>query len=111
MAPKDTVVLGMGEVNRVDGEVNKVDPRLNVPLKQAKARFGAAVGDAIGLEPLKAFGDKGMLSKVVAGDVPDYLARIVENDAARRRFALALLENDDQIAVRTVIEIPRKTGT
>jgi hypothetical protein len=104
MAPKVNGALAHTEVNRVDREVNKVDPRLDVPFRQAKARFGAAVGEAIHPHPLKAFGDKGQLSKVIGGDVPEYLARIVDDPNACRRFARALLANDSTVRVRTVIE-------
>jgi len=103
------------EVNRVDRPserradvVNKVD-RLQIPLEMAKARMGAAVEHAIGDAPLKEYGDKGLMSKVVTGEkVPDYLARIAQDKAARRRFALKLLEDDTDVVITKTITIQEK---
>jgi hypothetical protein len=99
------------EVNRVErpkmlraGTVNKVDHGPD-PLEIAKVLVGRALKAGIGDEPLKTYGDKGLLSNVLSGEkVPDYLARIYQNDEARRRFARALLADDDAVRVRTVIE-------
>lgn len=72
----------------------------------AKAHVGAALAAAIGDEPLKQFGHEGLMSGVCSGEkVPDYLARICQNDDARRRFLKALAHGDPRIRVRTVIEI------
>jgi hypothetical protein len=83
-----------------------------IKFRSAKARMGAAVERAIGDQPLKAFGHEGLLSGVCSGEkVPEYLARICESPAARRRFAMALLEDDPDVRFRTVIEIDeRKAG-
>jgi hypothetical protein len=104
--------FGPMEVNRVDRPkpassdvVNKVD-RLEIPLEMAKAKFGAAVGRAIGDEPLKTYGDKGLLSNVIAGPkVPDYLGRIYQDRASRRRLAKALLADDAGVVMTTHITI------
>lgn len=100
------------EVNRVDGAredrsslVNKVD---RLP---AKVRAGAALKAAIGDDPLKKYGDKGLLANVTSGEkVPDYLARIVADKPARRRLALALLEDDSDVIVTTTVSIPHGKG-
>jgi hypothetical protein len=108
-------VVRIVEDNEVDRDeeaspkaVNKVDQLLKVPMRQAKASLGAAVKAAIGDEPLKAFGDKGQLSNVLTGEkVPAYLARIYQDPEARRRFALALLEDDVEVVIETVVRIRR----
>lgn len=97
------------EVNRVGrpsarptAMVNPVD---HDDLGQAKAHVGAAVKSAIGDQPLKQFGDKGLMSKVCAGEkVPDYLARIYQDREARRRFVRAWLKDDGAVRVRVVYE-------
>lgn len=114
-ATKSARLLDSLEVNRVDGGdhdgacvVNKVDRLPKRAVDMAKARMGAAVEQAIGDAPLKAYGDKGLMSKVLSGEkVPDYLARIVQDKGARRRFALALLEDDSDVIVTTTITIPQ----
>lgn len=111
MAPKVNGALAALEVNRVDkpkmlraGTVNKVDHEPD-PLEIAKIRVGEALRAGIGHEPLKTYGDKGLMSNVLSGEkVPDYLARIYQNNEARRRFARALLADDCTVRVRTVIE-------
>lgn len=81
--------------------VNKVD---RLP---SKVKAGAALKAAIGNDPLKKYGDKGMLANVTSGEkVPDYFARIVDDKHAKRRLALALLSDDSDVIVRTVIEFP-----
>lgn len=81
--------------------------RLDVPLSMAKAKVGAAVTAAIGDNPLKAFGHEGLVSGVASGErVPDYLARIYQDKPARRRLALALLEDDTDVIVTTTVSIP-----
>lgn len=107
--------LPIEEVNSVDDgdlvAVNKVDRLVDVPLAMAKAHFGAAVKAAIADAPMKAYGDKGLLSGVTSGEkVPDYLARICQDDNARRRLALALLRDDAGVRVRTVVEWEEKVG-
>lgn len=75
-------------------------------LRMAKAKVGAAVKQAIGDQPLKAFGDEGLVSKLTTGEkVPDYLARICEDDGSRKRFALALLKGTPKAKVRVFIEV------
>lgn len=83
-----------------------------VPLHMAKAGMGGAIGEAIEGRPLKAYGHEGLLSEVRTGArVPDYLARIYQDPAARRKLALALLRNDADIVITTTIAIPtRKVG-
>lgn len=87
-------------------------PSLDVPLRMAKVELGAAVTAAIGDAPLKQFGHEGQMSAVCSGEkVPDYLARIYEDDDARLRFAKALLHGDTRVRFTTVIEIDeRKVG-
>ena len=105
---KGTGAALLEEDNGVDREVNKVDRLAAISLEMAKARLGAAVGQAIGDQPLKAYGDKGLLSKVSTGEkVPDYLARIYQDRGARRRLALALLEDDDHVDIETTVRIKR----
>jgi hypothetical protein len=88
--------------------VKKID---HVDLEAAKARVGAAVESAIGNLPLKAFGDAGLISKVATGEkAPEYLARIYQDKAARRRFAVAWLADDEAVKVRTVIEIDEEVA-
>lgn len=84
----------------------------HVKFRSAKAGMGAAVEQAIGSKPLKAFGHEGLISGVCSGEkVPEYLARIYEDEEARVRFARALLDGIDGVRVRTVIEIDeRKVG-
>jgi hypothetical protein len=95
--------LRIEEDNRVDRLVNKVDYGKR---PMAKAAMGAAIKHAIGDQPLKEFGDKGLVSNVCSGEkVPDYLARIYQDAGARRRFALALLEDDPGVEIETVIKI------
>lgn len=78
----------------------------HVPLVMAKAKVGAAIDSAIGDAPDKSFGHEGLVSGLKSGEkVPDYLARIYADKGARRRFAVALLEEDSEVRVRTVIEI------
>lgn len=105
------------EVDRVHREpeapqepVNKVHRLLDgVPLEMAKARIGGAVRQAIGDRALKEFGHKGLMHAVCSGEkVPDYLARIAQDDEARRRFAMALLEDDSDVVITTTITIQQK---
>jgi hypothetical protein len=86
------------------------DPRLDeIPLEMARMNMGAAIGRGIGGESLKAYGDPGMVSKVVAGEkVPDYLAKLYANEDARQRFALALLEGIDGVEMETTVRISKK---
>jgi hypothetical protein len=81
-------------------------PSLDVPLRMAKAQMGAAVTAAIGDAPLEQFGHEGQMSAVCSGEkVPDYLARIYEDEAARVRFAKALLKGCRGVRLREVFEI------
>lgn len=91
--------------------VNRVD-RLNamaIDLTMAKAKLGACIRTGIGDDALKEYGDKGLVGKVCTGEkAPDYLARIYLDKAARRRFALALLNDDTDVIVTTVVTVPTK---
>src|SRR5690349_17920414 len=106
------------EVNRVDGPkerpahaVNRVDHLTELPLKMAKAKVGECVREAIGPRQLKEFGDKGLMGNVISGEkAPDYMARIYQDPAARRRLAFALLKGDPSVKVRTVIEIEEEAS-
>ena len=80
----------------------------HVPMVQAKAGMGAAVKQAIGDEPMKAYGHEGMVSAVCSGEkVPDYLARIYADERARTRFALALLEDIAGVEIETTVRVKR----
>lgn len=96
--------------HRPNGRSEEPSP-LAVRLKMAKAKVGAAFERAIGDRPLKEFGHEGLVSAVCSGEkVPDYLARVAEDKQARRRFALALLEDDTDVIVTTTITIPQKVS-
>lgn len=82
-----------------------------IPLEMAKASVGKAIKSAIGDDPLKVYGDDSMMAKVISGEkVPDYMARIYKNDAARRRYALSMLRGDKRVRVRTVVEIEEEAS-
>ena len=73
--------------------VNAVDRLATIPLAMAKVMVGAAIKEAIGNQPLKQLGDKGLVAKLVTGEkVPEYLAAIARDERSRTRFALALLK-------------------
>jgi hypothetical protein len=92
-----------------DDEIDAVKNLHHVKLQMAKARIGAAVERAIGDLPLKAFGHEGLVSAVCSGEkVPDYLGRIAQDNDARRRFAMALLEDDSGVVITTTITIQSK---
>lgn len=98
------------EVQRVDRRertVRKLDRLDDVTLRTAKARMGACVREAIGPRAFKEFGDESFVGKVCTGEkVPDYLARIVDDDRARRRLGLALL--DDATVTVSLPPLPKK---
>lgn len=105
------------EVDRVhrqtnaDTETVNIVHHLEIPLEMAKAKLGAAVKEAIGNLPLKHFGHKGLISDVCSGEkVPEYLARIVQDDAARRRFARALVQGDKKVRSFTVLQFEDEEG-
>jgi hypothetical protein len=98
------------EDNRVEsgdrGTFNKVDRLPERAVSMAKAAVGAAVKNAIGDAPMKQYGDKGQLSNVISGEgVPDYMARIYEDPAARRRYAISLLKGDPKVRMWRKVEI------
>lgn len=106
------------EVQRVDGgrtpserTVQQMDRLSDVRLQALKAKVGAAVKVAIGPRAHKEFGDPSLIGKVCSGEkVPDYLARIYQDCEARRRLARALIQGDDKVRVRTVIEFDEEVG-
>lgn len=103
-AVEDHGVVRERRTNQVDRRVTRLRA-VPIPLAMAKVKVGEAVGQAIGDQPLKAYGDKSNVKKVCSGErVPEYLAQIYRDRAARRRFALSLLEDDDGVRVRTVVE-------
>lgn len=111
MASKTTAATEDEEENRVhrpdEGEVNKVH-RLPASAKEsrAKATLGRAIAAGIGDRPTKEFGSKSLISGLISGEkVPDYLAGIVADPAARRRFAKALLDGDKKVKRQTVYVI------
>ena len=90
---------------RGEGSSPRLPERADRP---AKARLGAAFTAAIGDQPGKRFGHEGLVSGLKSGEkVPDYLAQIAEDPEARRRFALALLEDDEDVEIVTEIRIRR----
>jgi hypothetical protein len=77
-----------------------------IPLEMARISMGDAIARGIGRESYKAFGDTGLITKVVSGEkVPDYLAKLYADADARQRFALALLEGLDGVAMETTVRI------
>lgn len=89
---------------RAKGAVKKVEL---APLDTTKARIGRAVKQAIGDDPLRVYGDEGQMSRVITGEkVPDYMARIHRDPDARRRYAIAWLEGDEDVTVTTTITFP-----
>jgi hypothetical protein len=104
-------------VDRRDAEspsvVNKVDRLPEKAIAMAKASVGAALKRAIGDESIKAFGDKGLVSKLTTGEkVPDYLARIYQDETARTEFALAMLEGLEhvEIVTETVVRVRKRSA-
>lgn len=111
--PQSQLSLGPLEVKRSDHEPTRRSDAVKeldrVPLEMARARVGAAFSRGIGDASLKAYGDPGLIRKVVTGEkVPDYLARIAQDADARRRFAMALLEDDSGVVITTTITIAQK---
>jgi hypothetical protein len=104
--PQTAVALEDKRLDRRDREFGDTVKELDsLPFRMAKAAIGAAVKHAIGDAPMKQYGDEGQMSKVISGErVPDYLARIYEDRAARTRYALSLLRGDPRVKVRTVVE-------
>lgn len=87
---------------RAQSAVKKVD---RLPVEAAKAHVGAAIRSAVGDEPLRVYGDEGLMSRVMTGEkVPDYMGRIFSNPDARRRYALALLKGDPRVRIRTTVD-------
>lgn len=80
------------------------------PLRMAKKHVGDAVTAAIGTEPRKRYGHEGRLSEVCAGEkVPDWLARIYQDDDARIRFGLDWLRGmGPRVRVRMTVDIDDK---
>lgn len=106
--PGNSVVCQSVQGDRV---VNRVDHLHELPLHMAKAKLGACVREAIGPRALKEFGDKGLMGNVISGEkAPEYMARIYQDPAARRRLALALLKDDPAVKVRTVIEVDEEVA-
>lgn len=77
-----------------------------VPLNMAKASVGAAFAEAIGDSARKVYGHEGLVSAVCSGEkVPEYLARVYADPAARVRFGVAWLKGARQVRVRRRIEV------
>lgn len=98
------------EVKRLDRDESAEDAAVRnlhrVPLVMAKVGMGAAIGQAIGTGSRKQFGTEGLVSGLISGEkVPDYLAHIYEDKGARRRLAMALLQDDERVRMRVVVEI------
>lgn len=91
--------------DRADRAVKKVHlPEQS--LDSAKKQFGAAVKAAIGDNPMKVYGAENLMSGVVSGDkVPDYMARLYRDNAARRRLAKELLRGASGVRSRNVTVI------
>lgn len=102
-APTELKSLHRDESDRAEAVKNLH----HVPLAMAKAKVGAAIGKAIGDAPTKEYGHEGLISGVKSGEkVPEYLARIVANRGACRRFLKALAADDTGIVTYTVMHIP-----
>lgn len=112
MATSFPLPVGPVEVKRIDGDrapatgtVNGIDRGDDNPLRHAKAQVGAVMAAAIGTDPLKCYGDAGLVSKVCSGEkAPDYLARIYQNPEARRRFAQAWLQDTPGVRMTVTFE-------
>ncbi len=88
--------------------VRKADRLADIPLEMAKVGMGCAIGKGIGDDPYKVYGDTGLIARVVSGDkVPEYLARIYVDPAARQRFGLALLEGTPGAEFEMTVRIKR----
>lgn len=110
MASKSSAAEDDEEANRVHraeaDTVNRVHRLKGVKFRAAKVVVGRAVAEGIGTKALKEFGHKGLISGVISGEkVPDYLAAIVDDPKARRRFAKALLSGDPKVKRQTVYVI------
>lgn len=79
-----------------------------VPIQMAKASVGAAFAAAIGEGARKEYGHEGLVSAVCSGEkVPEYLARVYADPAARVRFGVAWLQGARKVRVhrRVVVDI------
>lgn len=76
----------------------------------AKASIGAAIKTAIEGRPVKEYGHEGLMNEICSGEkVPAYMARICQDPTTRRRFALALLDDDCGVEIVTTITVPHTT--
>jgi hypothetical protein len=84
-----------------DGEagVKKVDLG-EIPLEMAKVQLGTALKKTIDRSgsAYKDFGDPGLVSRAVAGEVPGWLARAWQRKKTRRELLIALAEGSDGVA-------------
>lgn len=84
----------------------KAEWRESDSVRNAKAAIGRAMRVAIGSEPLKAFGSKGVISELISGHKqPKWLVRLLACTVRRRRFALALLEDDSGVVITANVHI------
>lgn len=91
--------------DRPDKAVKKVQRLPEMSLEQAKKEVGKTVEYAIGSDPRKQYGPDNVISGVVSGDVPAYLARLYQNDGSRRRLAKAWLDGASGVRTRNVTVI------
>jgi len=97
------------ESERSESAVKKLHRAADGPLRMAKAKAGAVVKKAIEGRPLRQFGTESLMSGVCSGEkVPEYLARIVDDKLAKRKMALALLEDDTDVIITTTITFPTR---
>lgn len=104
--------LPLMEVERLnrpgDSAPGSVKPLNRLPektLQQAKAQFGAALKVARGPMPMRAIGTEALVSRVESGPgVPDYIGRLIQDDAARVRLGLELIRPD--MKVRKRLDLP-----
>lgn len=108
MSGKATATARVEEVKRVDRlpeSAKSAVKKIDCPLDAAKKRAGKAVRAAIGDEAVRVYGDEGLMSRVMSGPgIPDYMARIVNNDEATVRYALSLLRGVPNVRVRTTVD-------
>jgi hypothetical protein len=113
MAPKSNGAAAAVEDKRLDrlpetakAAVKKVDwPSLQA----GKERVGRAVRAGVGDDPIRVYADEGQMSRVMGGPgIPDYMGRLANNPEALRRYALALLEGDEDVSITTTVTLRRR---
>jgi hypothetical protein len=103
------VLMEVEKLPRPGDQPGKAVKKVHLPpemsMEQAKKEVGKTVEYAIGADPRKQYGPDNVISGVVSGDVPAYLARLYQNDGARRRLAKAWLKGASGVRTRNVTVI------